>query len=99
MTAELTPGLTLNVPEFFARPDFQRWLNAAANSLNGSPRATWHTLDSEPGEYSDTFIIHDEQDGSDYDELLPADVYGTIQAECERLGFSYGIIRLTNLQD
>jgi hypothetical protein len=59
MDITATPALTLNVPEFFARLDFQVWLNSTISSLNGSQRATWHNLGTAPSEFSDTFIYYE----------------------------------------
>lgn len=97
MTVERIPALTINCPEFFERADFQNWLNQPASTLNGGARATWHQLGDTPCAMSDTFITHDNYDGSDYDELFPDDIQTAIRLACEAVGFSYGIIRLTNL--
>ena len=93
------PAVTINAPEFFRRADFQAWLNASVSSLTGGPRATWHTLDSPPTDCSDTFIMHDGEDGSDYDQMFPDDIQTEILLRCKQIGFTYGIIRLTNLAE
>lgn len=93
---QVTPlsALSLNVPEFFARADFQAWLNAPL-----SRRASWHTPGEVPGEYSDTFITYDHREGSDFDDLFPADLHALLCQVCEAHGLSYGLLRLTNKAD
>ena len=98
MTIETIPAVTINAPEFFERADFQAWLNAERKNGGGHP-ATWHNRGEAPGDYADTFIIHDNHDGSDYDELFPDDIQTYIRLRCEEIGFTYGIIRLTNLAE
>lgn len=92
MQVTVTPALTLNVPEWFARPDFQAWLNAPSMGL-----ATWHAQGNAPSLVSDTFITYDNRDGSDFNEHFPPDLHAEICTICEARGFSYGILRLTNL--
>ena len=87
-------ALELNVPEWFERIDFQDWLNAPH-----AGRATWHALGGDPSEASDTFITYDNRDGSDFDDLFPADLHAIIVELCDSRGFTYGILRLTNLAE
>lgn len=87
-------ALSLNVPRWFARADFQAWLNAP-----GKARASWHTPGERTGEYSDTFITFDHSEGSDFDELFPADLHALICQVCAENGLSYGLLRLTNEVD
>ena len=89
-------ALSINAPEWFARPDFQAWLTYPTASLESSSRATWHTPGTEPTEFSDTFITFDHGDGSDFDDLFPADIYQQICHICAAQGVSYGVLRLTN---
>lgn len=84
-------ALSLNVPEFFARADFQAWLNAPSGR-----RASWHTPGEVPGECSDTFITFDHREGSDFDDLFPSDLHELLCEVCEAHGISYGLLRLTN---
>lgn len=93
---QVTPiaALSINVPEWFERPDFQAWLNAPNKGL-----ATWHALGNEPSEVSDTFITYDHRDGSDFNELFPPELHALLCEACEAHGLSYGILRLTNLNE
>jgi hypothetical protein len=90
---QVTPisALSINVPEWFARADFQAWLNAP-----NAGRATWHALGNEPSVVSDTFITYDHRDGSDFDDLFPADLHALLCEICEAHGISCGVLRLTN---
>ena len=99
MTIAKISAVTINCPEWFVREDFQNWLNQPMTSRNGGLRATWHEIANKPSEYSDTFIMHDHFDGSDYDEFFPEDIQTEIRTRCERIGFEQGIIRLTNLAE
>lgn len=84
-------ALSINMPEWFARPDFQAWLNCPTGR-----RATWHTPGEVPGECSDTFITFDDREGSDFDALFPADLHAQLCRICVSHGLSYGVLRLTN---
>ena len=84
-------ALSINAPEWFARPDFQAWLNSTTGQ-----RVTWHTLGTVPTEFADTFITFDHREGSDFDGLFPADIHQQLCAICETHGVSYGVLRLTN---
>lgn len=92
MQVTLIAALSINVPEFFARPDFRAWLNCPT-----SRRATWHTPGTTPpGEYADTFITFDNGEGSDFDDLFPADLHELLCGACAAHGISHGLLRLTN---
>lgn len=93
MKSERISAISINCPEFFARVDFQAWLNKGAKKRT---LATWHGV-GKPTEYSDTFIMHDGEDGSDYDDVFPEDIQQAIRLECLSRNFTQGIIRLTNL--
>lgn len=91
-------GLVLNVPEFFADPAFQRWLE------NDAPKFTWHR-GGPVNEWSDVIVLVDPGlagEGSDSD--MPAALWDQIVDACRRhLGVSRGgsthyMVRLTNLQ-
>lgn len=84
-------ALSINVPEWFARPDFQAWLNAPSGR-----RASWHTPGEVPTEMSDTFITFDHGESSDFDELFPSDLHAQLCEICAAQGISYGLLRLTN---
>jgi hypothetical protein len=94
MQVERIAALSINVPEWFARPDFQAWLNAPNQGL-----ATWHALGAAPSAASDTFITFDHRDGSDFNDLFPPDLHSELCEICEAHGLSYGILRLTNLEE
>ena len=91
MQVERLDALSINVPEFFARADFQAWLNAPS-----ARRASWHTPGEEPGDTSDTFITFDHRDGSDFDDLFPSDLHELLCEVCKAHGVTYGVLRLTN---
>ena len=97
LTVEGGQALTINCPGWFARPDFQRWLNAGPQTPGGSQRATWHVPGQAPGCGSDTFLTYDGGDGSDFDGLFPPDLKEALDGICRFHGLDRGIIRLTNL--
>lgn len=94
MQVEPISALSINMPEWFERADFQAWLNAPKKNL-----ATWHTLGSQPGEFSDAFITFDNREGSDFNELFPPELHAKLCEICESRGITYGILRLTNLAE
>ncbi|WP_216726108.1 hypothetical protein [Hymenobacter siberiensis] len=96
MTIEPIKAVTINCPEFFAREDFMDWLR---RNITRKEIATWHNGYAAPNEYSDTFIMHDCFDGSNYCEYFPDDIQEAIRLKCESIGFEQGIIRLTNLAE
>ncbi len=88
------PALIINCPEWFARPDFQAWLNNPENNI-----ATWHKLGQEPNGYSDTFITYDNGEGSDFGDDFPIDIYQDIIRICQQHNLVYGRLHLTNLPE
>lgn len=97
MDAHPCRGLVLNVPEFFADAEFQRWLE------NDVPKFTWHRA-GQIGEWSDIVVLIDpglNGEGSDSD--MPAQIWDQIIDRC-RMHLGPGrdqqhhyMVRLTNL--
>jgi hypothetical protein len=96
MKIEQLECLSINCPEWFARPDFQAWLQ---NAIATQSLATWHKAGDAPNEFSDTFITYDNGDGSDFDENFPEDIHAELVRICQHRLFQYGILRLTNLEE
>lgn len=99
MDAQPCRGLVLNVPDFFADPDFRRWLE------NDTPKFTWHR-EGAIDEWSDVIVLVDPQlngEGSESD--MPEVFWDRIVAACRlHLGTGPGLqphymVRLTNLAD
>jgi hypothetical protein len=90
MKAERTHCLRINAPEWYARPDFMAW-------LNGERRATWHERGEGPTEYSDVFITFDAGEGSDYDTLMPEDIWQQIARAATELGVRDCIVWISNV--
>lgn len=90
MEAELGRTLRLNVPEWYQRPDFLAWLNEPG-------RATWHKRGEPATEYSDVFFTFDHEEGSDFDLLMPEDIWTAICKQAEIHGFSYGVVWISNV--
>lgn len=97
MDVQLCRGLVLNVPEFFADANFQRWLE------NDAPKFTWHR-GGEIDEWSDVVVLVDPSltgEGSDSD--MPAPIWDRIIDLCRmHLGpgqdrQNHYMVRLTNL--
>lgn len=93
------PGLMLNVPEWFADPEFLEWLN------NDQTRVfTWHEKGSAPTDFSDVIVTLEPNcsgEGSSSD--MPERFWNSIVATCKQTlgenGFNYHyFVRLTNLQ-
>ena len=89
-------GLVMNCPEWFARTDFQNWLNAPG------PRMTWHTRGERPDEWSDVVVWVDpglSGEGSDSD--MPEALWAYVISACRDAGLAgqteHIPVRLTNL--
>lgn len=92
-------GLVMNVPDFFADPEFRHWLQS------DPPKLTWYrngTID----EWSDVVVMVDPSltgEGSDSD--MPDRFWNRIVDACrEHLGIggvqsTHYMVRLTNLDD
>lgn len=84
-----------NVPHWFCREDFKRWLNSEHHP------ATWHR-GGEPGDYSDIFMTYDHGEGSDALAAdgccIPEDCWNEICEVMKREGATFGLIWLTNLE-
>jgi hypothetical protein len=85
------PCLQFNVPEWYRREDFLRYL------CGGGRRrvATWHR-GPRPNDYSDLFLWFDAADGPEHSDL-PAEIAHELYRLCEEAGFKHGILWLTNL--
>lgn len=95
MKAQQIRALELNVPHFFERADFLTWLTNPENNI-----ATWHVKGEDATEFADTFLIYDHGDCGAFDcDDFPQDIAIEITAICQREGFEYGILRLTNLAE
>jgi len=93
-TPERLEAIKINVPDWFARDDFQAWLNDKSKGI-----ATWH-YKGRPTESSDVFMTFDHGEGSDInDPDLPADIRDAIVQFCVDANMGYGVIWLTNLSD
>jgi len=92
---EVYPCLKLNVPQWYERKDFQKWLNDFVDPHEGRRHATWHQF-GEPGEYSDIFVTYDHGEGSDFEEM-PGDCWEDITRVCKEQGLEYAVVWLTNL--
>lgn len=97
--AQICHGLVLNVPDIFADPAFQRWLN------NDRRKFTWHRA-GPVNEWSDVIVLVDPSlsgEGSDTD--MPAAIWDRIVSICrQHLGSSrtmqcHYMVRLTNLAE
>ena len=89
-TAAVIPCLRINAPEWYQREDFRAW-------LNGAGRATWHTRGELPSEYSDVFITFDHGEGSDYDVLMPEDIWQEISAAAAANRLEDGLVWISNV--
>jgi hypothetical protein len=67
-----TVGLVVNAPEIFAREDFRAWLNDSQNQI-----ATWHQRGKPPGEYSDVFVLVDNNYDGDSSNM-PEDIWRAV---------------------
>lgn len=79
MFVSRTAALVLDVPEFFADPEFVKWLN------NSEPKFTWHQ-GGEPGDYSDVVVAVDPTltgEGSDSD-TMPEHIWDQIIEVCRK---------------
>lgn len=95
-----TGGLVLNVPQLFAHPDFQAWLN------DGKPKFTWHQVGAPgtPTEWSDVVILVDPSlngEGSDSD--MPEKAWEVVMAHCRQhfkpsQSANHIMVRLTNME-
>jgi hypothetical protein len=95
---ELGPCVVIFCQDWFQRPDFVAWLNKYVNPPPGERRtATWHN-GGEPHEYSDTFILYDNGEGSDFD-VLPEDIWEAIVQICEERRLDWALIWLQNQPD
>jgi hypothetical protein len=95
MRAERRDCLRINAPEWYDRDDFRAWLNAEG----AQRRATWHERGTEPTEYSDVFVTFDSGEGSDYDTLMPDDIWEAITKAADEVGLSDCIVWISNLQE
>lgn len=99
MDAQLSRGLVLNVPHFFANPEFRTWLEA------DRPKFTWQR-GGQIDEWSDVIVLVDPGlNGEGIDSDMPAGCWETIVALCRdhlepgRAGEPHVMVRLTNLAD
>ncbi len=92
---EVYPCLQVNVPQWYEREDFQKWLNDFVNPHAGRRHATWHVF-GEVGEGSDIFVTYDQNEGSDYEEM-PKDCWEDLCRVCKERGVKYAVLWLTNL--
>lgn len=84
-------SLRIECPAWFARADFQQYLNEYRTTR---PIATWH-LGGAPGEMSDVFMTYDEGEGSEFD-VLPEDIWEEICQLCTSAGIAHGVVWLVN---
>ena len=93
---ETYPCIKINVPQWYEREDFQKWLNDRAAGIRTDIRlATWHQYD-EPGEYSDIFVTYDHDEGSDLEEM-PKGCWEDLCRVCKERGIKHAVLWLTNL--
>lgn len=86
--------LRLNMPELFAREDFQQWLSRGWNPKSRSPLATWHR-GGKPHEYSDVFIPYDHEFTEDISEEVD-EILTELWARYAG-GAQYGVLWISNL--
>jgi hypothetical protein len=103
MSAKISNDHTLEVlridaPDWFARADFQRWLNRTDRLRP----ATWHAAGSPPSDFSDVFTVFDSEEGPDFaggkGDFIPEDIWEFITKACEQRNTSYAVIWITNLE-
>ena len=87
--------LKINVPQWYEREDFKKWLNKYIQPTELRRHATWHT-GGEPNEMSDLFVTYDQGEGSDFEEM-PEDCWEEIHRMCRELNVKCAVIWLTNL--
>lgn len=90
--------VVLNVPQWFAEPDFAAWLNSDETNA-----FTWHQRGEAPGEYSDVVILVDPSlsgEGSNDEMPHHDEVVDWLRTRFgERApGDCHVAVRLTNLQ-
>jgi hypothetical protein len=91
--AERIDCLRINAPEWYARADFMRWLTE-------DRRATWHIRgNTSPDEYSDVFVTFDHGEGSDYDTLMPDDIWEAITKAAHDCGVDDCIVWISNIEE
>lgn len=88
---ETGPYMRVDVPEYFKREDFLRWLNDPTT-------ATWHKKGGRATQMSDAFVTYDNGEGSDACGM-PEDCWEALCAAARAHGMTYGLIWLTNLKD
>ena len=89
--------LIINAPEWFKDPVFVAYLNRLANSQCSRRIATWHK-GGKPGDFSDIFVVYDNHEGSDFFEEDGLEyVWGTICAEADKVGMTYGVVWIKNI--
>lgn len=89
---EFLPCIKINVPDWFADAEFQKWLAEAVNMPGDL--ATWHVSSEPPGDSSDIFMTYDYTDGSNSD--MPERFWDQL---CETLGSGWYVVWLTNLDN
>ncbi len=92
---ELGPCVVIYCEDWFQRADFMEWLNKYINPPNERRTATWHSGGA-AHEGSDTFILYDHGEGSDF-EVLPEDIWEEIVRICESYRLEWAVVWLQNL--
>lgn len=76
LTVNICDGLVIDVPHFFADPDFQAWLN------NDEPKFTWHRTGI-PNSCSDVVVMVDASlSGEGTDSDMPEHIWDQIVEAC-----------------